>query len=252
MLNICDLSFSYSKKESNVLSNLQSSLDSGQIGVLLGPNGVGKSTLLKCIDGLLKPKSGSIELDDNDLLKIKRRELSKLVSYVPQNVELGTLSVYETILLGRIPYSYLYPKKNDEEVTKNVIRKIGLISLINRPVYELSGGERQKVAIARALVGKPKLMLLDEPTSNLDIKSQEMVIKTIMELKKEGGLSVLISVHDINLALRIADRFFFFKEGKIIKQGNSDIVDEKIIDDVYQVKAKIISIENSKIVSLER
>ena len=250
MLIIKDLDFSYSKRGEPVLAKLKLSLAKGQIGVLLGPNGVGKSTLLKCLDGLIKPQGGSISLDDENLLKKKRRELSKTVSYVSQNVELGTLTVYETVLLGRIPYSYIYSRKNDREAAEDAIRKMGLIDLMDRPVYELSGGEKQKVAIAQALVGKPKLMLLDEPTSNLDIKSQEMVIKTIMNLRKEEELSVLLSIHDINLALRIADRFFFFKGGKILKEGNSDIVDEKIIDEVYQVKSRVIEVDDSKMVAI--
>lgn len=248
MLKIDSLSFSYSKKKDYVLKNVSLSLPTGESGILLGPNGVGKSTLLKCLDGLIKPCEGSVFLDDKNLLSMKRKELARTVSYVPQEAKLGNLSVFDTVLLGRSPYSNFYPKGKDKEVALNAIKEMGLENLLAKPVYELSGGEKQKVLIARALCLEPSLMLLDEPTSNLDIRSKEMVFDSIVKLKEEKHLSLLISLHDINLALRLGSYFYFFKDGKVLKQGNSEIATEELIREVYGVNNKLFSFEGQKFI----
>jgi iron complex transport system ATP-binding protein len=235
MLKVTDAFYGYSKKTSPVLQGLSFSLDDAKTGILLGPNGVGKSTLLKCIEGLLKVSSGSIEIDSENVLKMKRKERAKKIAYVPQSPELGSLSVYDAVRLGRLPYRFSVEAEHDEEKTMEALTKMGLLELLDRNVNELSGGERQKVALARALAQEATLLLLDEPTSSLDLKNQEMLISLLMELHKEK-LSMLISIHDINTALRLGDSFYMFKEGKIAHAGDEMVVNQASILDVYGAK----------------
>lgn len=246
MLEAKSLSFAYSRKGELVLDELSLTLNNGETGVILGPNGAGKSTLLKCLDGLLKPRGGHILLDGVDLSSLSRLERAKKIALVSQNPELGYLNVYDTVALGRLPYAYSKEAKDDEAETLSAIEMMGLTELMARNVNDLSGGERQKVAIARALAQKPSLLLFDEPTSSLDIKNQEMVASLISSLKSQQNLSILISMHDINLGLRLGERFFLFENGRIAYSGDSSVVNASSVSEVYEVRALERTLDGNK------
>lgn len=250
MLEIKNLTFSYSKKEGKVLDGLSLSLEEGKIGVILGPNGAGKSTLLKCVDGLLKPSSGAIILGETPLKNMSKKQKSQQIAIVFQENELGALDVYDSVRLGRLPYSYTKESAFDDEKTLKALEMVSLTDKMSKNVRDLSGGERQKVALARALAQEAKLLLLDEPTSSLDIKNQEILLSLVKELKQKEGLTVLLSLHDINLALRFGDSFFLFKNGKIANSGPSDVINEKTIECVYGIKTKEHLLDGHKYLTL--
>jgi iron complex transport system ATP-binding protein len=250
-LKIENLSFNYGKRK--ILENINLEVPEGRIFCLLGPNGVGKSTLIKCIAGILKPNNGRIILNGKDLKKINLNELSKLIGYVPQNVRpIFSTTVFETILTSRIPYINWNPSKIDLEKTEYIIKKLGLEELAFRYVNEISGGEWQKVLIAMALVKEPILLLLDEPTSNLDLKYQVYVMKIIHEFVRSKNLIAIFTTHDINLALKFSDILVLMKNGRIYAIGEPcSILNEKIIQEVYDIKVKIIQYNNSIFVTTE-
>ena len=171
MLEIKGLSFAY-ETDKPVLRGVDLSLGDGNVGILLGRNGAGKSTLLKIITGILKPSAGSVLFDGQDLLAMTRRQRAALVAYVPQQIEYGDLTVYQTVLTGRVSYYSVKPSKSDLDVVERVISEMDLSDVSCRNVQELSGGERQKVAIARALAQEPKVLVFDEPTGYLDIANE--------------------------------------------------------------------------------
>ncbi|MBO4920324.1 MAG: ABC transporter ATP-binding protein [Lachnospiraceae bacterium] len=248
MLRITDLTFRYTRKSPVVLDNISLSLKDGEIGVLLGKNGSGKTTLFKTVLGFEKPEAGQIDFNGKDLLKMNRRERAEQIAYVPQDIQFGDLTVFDTVLLGRLPYFGLKASKEDEEIALKTLKEMGLEELAMRNTAELSGGERQKVAIARALAQEPKLLVFDEPTGNLDIANEQLILKEILRGTKEKGIGVLTSLHDLNEALSIGDVFFFIKDGKIRYYGDSSIVTELVIKDTFDADVSIIEYKGKKLI----
>ena len=248
MLRITDLTFRYTRKSPVVLDNISLSLKDGEIGVLLGKNGSGKTTLFKTVLGFEKPEAGQMDFNGKDLLKMNRRERAEQIAYVPQDIQFGDLTVFDTVLLGRLPYFGLKASKEDEEIALKTLKEMGLEELAGRNTAELSGGERQKVAIARALAQEPKLLVFDEPTGNLDIANEHLILKEILRVTKEKGIGVLTSLHDLNEALSIGDVFFFIKEGKIRYYGDSSIVTEQVIKDTFDADMSIIEYKGKKLI----
>ncbi len=246
MLSLNNVSFSYEKKSKKVLSKINMRLDEGEVGVLLGPNGVGKSTIIKIISGLIKPKEGEIFWGDEDLRNLKGKEKARIVAYVSQNVDFSSLSVIDSVLLGRLPYFYSFPCSHDKKKAEEIIDEMGLTPLKDRPANSLSGGEKQLVAIARALVSSPKLLLLDEPTANLDLKHQKKILTLLKNVAKEKGITILLSLHDIAEASYVGDKFFFLKGGEIVSSGDCSIITEERIKDIYDIDVKLIK-ENDDI-----
>jgi len=244
MIEIKNLSAGYSKRDDGVLHDVSLAIANGQIGVLLGPNGSGKSTLLKTVAGLLKPKTGEIVIDDLSIRKASKKEWSRQVAYVPQGLSYAPLSVYDTILLGRLPFFTFTPSKLDHEKTTEVIKDLGLESLALKNVQELSGGEQQKVAIARALNQEPTVLLFDEPTSNLDLRNELQIVKEAKRLAKTKNLTILIAIHDLNIALILGDHFFFLKEGRLIAEGNKESVNASSVKETFGVDTKVIKAAN--------
>ena len=248
MLRITDLTFRYSRKSPVVLDGISLSLKDGEIGVLLGKNGSGKTTLFKTVLGFEKPEAGQMVFNGKDLIKMNRRGRAEQIAYVPQDIQFGDLTVFDTVLLGRLPYFGLRASKEDEEIVIKTLKEMELEELAGRNTTELSGGERQKVAIARALAQEPKLLVFDEPTGNLDIANEQLILKEILRVTKEKGIGVLTSLHDLNEALSIGDVFFFIKDGKIRYFGDSSIVTEQVINDIYDADVSIIEYKGEKII----
>ena len=247
MLKIENLSFSY-KKSSPVLSDISLQLSGGEIGVLLGKNGSGKTTLFNNILGILSPKSGNITFSGANLLKMSRRDRAKLIGYVSQDIHFGALTVFDSVLMGRISHFGVKPSVADLEATEKILADMQLSHLALKNVDSLSGGEKQKVAIARAIAQEPKLLVFDEPTANLDIANEQLIITEAKRLAKEKNIAILISLHDLNQALTFGDRFFFIKDGTIVCQGGKDAVTPQAIKSAFDVDVKIVEVENQKII----
>jgi iron complex transport system ATP-binding protein len=250
MLKVSNLSFSYNKNK-KVLDDVSFDIKQGECVILLGPNGVGKTTLLSLLIGNNKVKEGSISYFDKDIKELTAKEKADYISYVPQLIAGNDLTVFDTVILGRLPYYKIYPNKNDINLTNEYISKFGLQELKDKQTNQISGGERQIVSLVRGLIQESKLLIFDEPTNNLDINAQLRVLDIIKEEKKKNK-SFLISMHDINQALAIGDKFIFLKNGKIYAICSKNEIKEAIIDEVYNVKSKIIKLEKGDYVIYEK
>ena len=248
MLKVKDLSFRYRRFSQPVLKGAELELEDGQIGILLGKNGSGKTTLFKNLLGICKPESGTMEFDGQNLAKMSRRQRAMQVAYVPQDIRFGALTVFDSVLLGRMAYFGMQAGKEDYEAVEKILQEMGLSEFATRNVEELSGGERQKIAIARAMAQEPKLMVFDEPTGNLDIANEHLIIAEAKKLAKEKGISILSSLHDLNQALALGDRFFFLKDGVVKYAGGQEIVTEEVIRDIFDIDVKIVYIDDKKII----
>ena len=248
MLKVENLRFRYGSHGTPVLRGVDLELEQGQIGILLGKNGSGKTTLFKNILGIHSPRSGSIRFDGEDLLKMPRRERARRIAYVPQDIHFGALSVFDSILMGRISYFGLKAGPEDYEAVEKIVREMGLEAFAQRNVEELSGGERQKVAIARAMAQEPKLMVFDEPTGNLDIANEQLIMSEAKKLAREKHIGILSSLHDLNQALFFGDRFFFLKDGVVKYAGGPECINEAVIRDVFDVDVRIAQLDGQKII----
>ncbi len=246
-LDVLDLTFSYAS--ASILDRLTFSVEEGDRVAILGPNGTGKSTLLKCIDGILKGQKGSVFYDEEEIKKISPLRRARRVGYVPQECDFpDSTTVFDGVLLGRRPHLRFEITDHDLALTNGMLERLGLSDLALRHMNELSGGERQKTAIARALVGQPELLLLDEPTSNLDIKNQSETIRLIKEIAERENLTVVATMHDVNLALRFADKFVFMKDQAVYACGGEEIVTKETIGAVYDMEAEVENFHGRKII----
>lgn len=248
MFKIDNLCYRYKKTSPYVLDGVSLELEKGEIGIILGRNGAGKTTLFNNILGISRPVSGTINYDGIDMTKASRSQRARKIAYVPQNIQFGTLSVYDSIMLGRLSYFGVRAADSDRRVVENIIKEMKLEDLAMRSVSELSGGERQKIAIARAMAQQPGLIVFDEPTGNLDPANEELIILEARKLAKQKNISILSSLHDINQALYFGDKFFFLKDGKIKYAGSHNIVTKEVIKDIYDVDVKIIMVDDRKVV----
>lgn len=247
MLEIKDLRFRYSRRGPMVLNGVDLKLSGGEIGILLGRNGSGKTTLFKTILGIRKPESGSMRFGGRDLLRLSRQERAKLIAYVPQQIRFGALTVYDTVLMGRVSYFGFRAGKEDRETVEKILRDMGLEDLAARNTEELSGGEQQKVAIARALAQEPRMLVFDEPTGNLDLANEQLILAEARRASREKGISILISLHDLNQALNLGDSFFFMKDGRIRYTGGKETVTQDIIRDVFDADVRMIEADGKMI-----
>lgn len=237
VLEIRGLSFAYNHKP--VLRSIDFEFRGGLL-TLVGPNGSGKSTLLKCINQVLRSQ-GTVVLDGSKLAHMDIGSLSRLLGYVPQySPKAFPMTVFDSVLLGRRSRFGWKPRKEDIEQVAKIIESLGLQDFILRNINELSGGERQKVMIARALAQEPRMMLLDEPTSALDIKHQLEVLNLIRKKVDEGELMAIMALHDLNLASRYSDMVILMKEGEITGYGPpSSVITRDNIERVYDVEVLV-------------
>ena len=248
MLEVKDLSFQYKKDGRKILDSVSLELKSGELGILLGKNGSGKTTLFKNILGLVKPTGGSIRFAGKDLVHMPRREKARTIAYVPQDIRFGALTVFDSILMGRVASFGMTAGPEDREIVRGIMAEIGLAQFADRNVDELSGGERQKIAIARAMAQEPKAMIFDEPTGNLDIANEQLILTEARRLAREKNIAILSSLHDLNQALTFGDRFFFLKEGMIRFSGGRELFTPEVIEDIFDAKVKIVEIEGQKVI----
>lgn len=226
MISVDHLCYHY-KGGRPILRDVSFELDSGHFLAVLGNNGVGKSTLLKCINRILTADSGSCRVDGEDLLALSHREIAKRVAFVAQHVPDTQMTVHDAM------------------------RYLNLEDMRGRFLNRLSGGERQKVMLARALAQEPTLLLLDEPTSSLDIRNQYQVLQITRDLCREQDLTAMIVIHDLNLALRFCDRFLLLREGEVYRYGGAEIFDADALRDVYGVKGSIVQVQGQSLVLIE-
>ena len=248
MLKVNGLHFRYAKHTPEVLCGASLTLAPGEIGLLLGKNGAGKTTLFKNILGIHTPTGGSITLAGQPLTAMSRAERARQIAYVPQDIRFGGLCVLESILLGRVSRFGIRASAEDYAVVKEIMADMGLTEYAYRNVEQLSGGERQKIAIARAMAQEPSLLVFDEPTGNLDITNERLIIEEARRLAHERGIAILSSLHDLNRALDFGDRFFFLKDGVIKYAGGKECVTAEVIKDVFGVDVSILEIDNRKII----
>lgn len=248
MLEIQGLSFSYSSRAGGVLRGANLTLCDGEIGVLLGRNGSGKTTLFKNILGLCRPDGGSIRFDGRDLSSMSAKERAGIIAYVPQDIQFGALSVFDSILMGRVSYFGLRAGRDDCAAVERILKDMRLESYAHSNVEHLSGGERQKVAIARALAQEPRLLIFDEPTGNLDIANEQLIMDEAARLARDKSIGILCSLHDLNQARNFGDRFFFLKDGAVKYSGGKELFTEKIIRDVFGINVRVIDHEGETII----
>ena len=238
ILKVNDLAFNYKNHET--LKNISFSIKRGEITVILGPNAVGKTTLLKCLNSILTPQGGDIFIKDKNIRKMNIKQIAKEISYVAQKNESARITAFDAILLGRHPHIRFRTSVDDLKKVDAIIKKLNISHLCLKHLDQMSGGELQKVSIARALVQQTDLLLLDEPTSSLDLKNQTDILGLIRQIVKEHQIAAIMTMHDLNSALRYADQYLFLKDKTIYEAGKINEISSKMIEDVYGVNVEIV------------
>jgi iron complex transport system ATP-binding protein len=222
-LKVKDVAFGYASAP--VLEGVSLEMGTKEIVAVLGPNGAGKSTLLKCIDRILLPQHGSILLDGEEISQMSRLELAKKIGYIPQSLAHAfSITVFDAVLMGRRPHISWRTSEEDTEKVLSTLEMLHIEDLAMRDINEISGGQMQQVFIARALVQEPDVLLLDEPTSNLDIRHQLEVMHTIKSIVRKNEISAIMAIHDLNLAARYADKIVLMNGGGIVSVGDPVMV----------------------------
>lgn len=237
MLDVDGVCFSYRSRP--VLRGLTFRVNEGELLAILGPNGVGKTTALRCINAILRPQRGTILLEGRDVLGSPPDRIARSMGYVAQRVEPARLTVFDAVLMGRKPHLQGRASDRDLKTVDSALKRLHLADLALRYIDQLSGGELQKVAIARALVQEPKLLLLDEPTSSLDLKNQLEILSLIRRVVVEHRVAAMMTMHDLNTALRFAHKFLLLKAGAVYAAGPIDEMKAGLIEDVYGVPVEL-------------
>ena len=225
-----------------VLDGVDLDIERGEIVSVLGPNGSGKSTLIKTVCNVIRPRSGTVTADGIDLSSAGPKVFSRTIGYVPQKyVPSDYMQVFNAVLIGRAPYMSWSYSKDDLKAASDAIQAMGLSDLVRSYTNDLSGGQVQKVIIARALAQDPGYYILDEPTSALDLRNQMETLRTVRNIVSSRNAGALIALHDLNLAMRFSDRVLMFRDGGRYAFGSpTDVITEKSIRDVYGVESEIV------------
>ena len=239
-----EVAFEYDRRR-NVLKGVSLTAEAGRLLCVLGPNGSGKTTLLRCMLGHLAPLRGRIDLKGKPVRRYSPRDLARLMAYVPQFPQSAfAFTARQLVLMGRLAHTAPLgiAGKTDRAVANQAMTMTQTLDLADRTLAELSGGEAQRVMIARALAQQPAVMLLDEPTSHLDIKNQLLIYRMMRRLAHDWQMAMVCVSHDVNLAARFADELVLMRDGKVVAAGApAQVVREDVLRDVYDVDVEIIS-----------
>lgn len=241
-LSIHNITFSYNGWP--VLDEVTKEIGKGSFVAIVGPNGSGKSTLLRCIDGILKPQKGRVLLEEKDIHHLDRPSRARTFGYVPQESgHTPPSTVFDTVLMGRKPYIGWRIREKDKQITSQIIHQLNIEDIAMKDVNKLSGGQRQRVFIARALAQQPEILLLDEPTANLDLRHQLEVLQLLRSVS-QNNITTLVAIHDLNLAAQYCSHFIMLKEGKIFSSGSKEILTKENIEALYNIEVNIFHADN--------
>jgi iron complex transport system ATP-binding protein len=245
-LKVDGINFAYRSRR--VIDGISFSVEKADLVSILGPNGVGKTTLIKCISKVLTPNAGSVYIEGSDLRKMSKKDIAKNIGYVAQRSETAKTTVFDSVLLGRKPHFEWDITERDIRLAGRVLHLLGLDELALKYVDEISGGEYQLVQIARVLVQQPKVILLDEPTSNLDLSNQHMIMHLIRNIVKKNHMAAIMVIHDLNLAIRHSDKFILMKQGMVFAAGGHEVITPDNIKAVYNIDAYVESVRGIPVV----
>lgn len=242
IIEVEGLNFKYDERL--ILNDAAFDVEPGSFVSIIGPNGSGKTTLLKNISGVLRPLSGSITLKGRGIEKYKKKELARIVAYVPQSttIDFG-FTVEDIVMMGRSPYMGPFGSETIEDIriAEASMKLVGIYELKDKKINEISGGEKQRAIIACALAQKPEIILMDEPVSNLDIQHQIKVLNLVKKLCEEQNMTAIVVLHDLNLSSEYSDNIILMKDGRIEKAGSPDeIINEDNIKRVYNTDTFLI------------
>jgi len=239
ILKANDLTFQYNGVET--LKDISFSIPKGSITVILGPNGVGKTTLLKCLNGILSPQKGQVLIKDKAIKEMTIKEIAREISYVAQKNAVARVTVFDAVLMGRRPHIRYRTSAADLKKADAVMGQLNLSHMGLKYLDRLSGGELQKVAIARALVQETDLLLLDEPTSSLDLRNQIQILELLKKIvKRHHHIAAVMTMHDLNAALRYADHYICLKDHTLFSSGRIKDICPEMLSDVYGVPVEIV------------
>lgn len=241
IIECSNIGFSYNGTA--VLNGINFSISPGEMVGILGANGSGKSTLLKIFSGLLKPESGEALYRNKEISKIGRKEIAKRLAYIPQDpVFAFPFSITEIVLMGRAPYigRFEFEREQDREMAESAMETVGITHLKDRLISQVSAGERQLASLARALVQEPEIMILDEPATFLDIRHRTEIMKILIKLKEESGISIVAATHDIFSALYYFEEIIILKDGKVFAEGKTEkVVNEENLSAAYGINVSV-------------
>ena len=244
-LEVKNLQFGY--RDNLVIRDISFKIKAGSFVSIIGPNGSGKSTLLKALNNIYRPQKGSILLYNRDILSYKKKDLARKIALVPQDTSIDyEFTVEDIVMMGRHPYKGRFEREDesDYKIVKEALELTNTLTLKDRIINQISGGERQRAIIAKALAQKPAMILLDEPTSNLDINHQMDILNILKKLNEENGLTVILVIHDINLAARYSHEIILLREGRIVGMGTpEEVITVENIENTYNMK---VAIEKNK------
>ncbi len=249
-IDIRDLSFRYRVEDrEDVFSGVSLFLHPGEIFSLIGPNGTGKSTLIRCIGGLLAAKTGQVLIEGAEISGMKSSQTARVIGYVPQNhTPSFPFPVREVVVMGRAPHLGVFssPSARDMSIAEKAMESVGIYHLADRPSTEISGGEWQLVLIARALTQQPRILLLDEPTSHLDLGNQMRILSSILRLSRQG-LTIVMATHFPDHAFLISGRVGIMKEHELVLIGTpEEVITEKTMRSAYGVDVRVFTLDGDR------